>query len=106
MADDKDFSDLPLEELTKMQEKLQKYVEKRLEAKKEEALSQIRTLVKEYDLTFDEVMTAIRVHAKRGKAPALYRNPGNPRQTWSGKGEAPNWYTKAKDKNALRIPGS
>ena len=60
----------------------------------------------EFELSFEDVTRAIRTSAKRGKAPALYRNPDNPRQTWSGKGEAPDWYTKAPNKEALRIQDS
>ena len=101
-----DFKNLSLDELIDMQEKLKGFVNRRLENKKKEALTQIQSLVKQYELSFDEVTAAIRVTAKRGKAPALYRNPNNPRQTWSGKGEPPEWYKNAKDPEKLRIPDS
>lgn len=101
-----DFSQLPLKELKEMQNKLSGFVEKRLEAKKKKALAEIKKIVKEHDLSFDEVVQTIRAHTKRGKAPAIWRNPENPRQTWSGKGPEPKWYTDAPDKEALRIPGS
>lgn len=97
------FKDLPLDELQEMQVKLKSFVEKRMEHRKREALQQIKHLVQEYDLTFEEVTKLIRTSAKRGKAPPLYRNPENPRQTWSGKGEAPEWYVTAPDKEALKI---
>lgn len=101
-----DFKDLPLDELQAMQEKLMGFVEKRKQNHKKEALDQIKNLVAEYELSFDEVVQAIRISAKRRKAPPLYRNPARPRQTWSGKGEPPEWYVKAKDKESLRIPGA
>ena len=100
------FKDLPLEELEKAKKKLEDFVTKRRESRRKEALQQIKQLVAEHELGFDEVVNAIRTTARRGKAPALYRNPANPRQTWSGKGEPPQWYTKARDKEALRIPES
>lgn len=100
------FKDLPLEELQVMQEKLQGFVQRRLENKKKEALQQIQSIVRQHELSYDEVVAVIRTTTRRGKAPAIYRNPTNPRQTWSGKGEAPSWYTSAKDKEALRIPGA
>jgi len=28
---------------------------------------------------------------KLGKVPAKYRNPGNPKETWSGRGKQPRW---------------
>jgi len=101
-----DFKDLSLEELVNMQSKLKSFVDKRLDAKKRDALNKIQSLVTEFELGFDEVVAAIRVTAKRGKAPAIYRNPANPRQTWSGKGDAPTWFTEANDPEKLRIPGA
>ena len=101
-----DFKALSLEELMEMQNKLKGFVDRRLESKKREALTQIQNLVREHQLTFDEVTNAIRVTAKRGKAPALYRNPDKPRQTWSGKGEPPDWYQNHPNPESLRIPGT
>ena len=103
----KDLADLKnasLEELQKMQGELSKFIDRRLNARKQEALDKIRNIAQEFDLTYDEVVAAIRTATKRGKAPAIYRNPENPRQTWSGKGEAPDWFKKHKDPEKLRIP--
>lgn len=98
-----DLKDLPTEDLQVMQEKLAVFLQRRMQNKKKEALKQIQHLVAEHEIAFQEVMQAVRVIAKRGKAPALYRNPENPRQTWSGKGDAPAWFENAPDKEALRI---
>lgn len=97
------FKDLPLDELQEMQNKLKNFVEKRMENRKKDALQQIKNLVQEYELSFEDVTKVIRTAAKRGKAPPLYRNPENSRQTWSGKGEPPQWYLDAPDKEALKI---
>jgi DNA-binding protein H-NS len=101
-----DLRDASLEEIQAMQAKLTKLLERRLQAKKQEALDQIRRLTQEYELTYDEVVAAIRTTTRRGKAPALYRNPDKPRQTWSGKGEAPDWFKNHPDPESLRIPGT
>jgi DNA-binding protein H-NS len=98
------FKELPLEQLQDMMSKVQGLVDKRMEAKKKEALRKIRDIVKDQELSFDEVVNAIRTSAKRGKAPPIYRNPEKPRQTWSGKGEAPDWYSTNPDPESLRIP--
>lgn len=98
-----DVRDLPLDKLLEFQQTVSSAIEAQREKKRKEVLAQIQELVRQYDLPFDEVIRAIRGHAKRGKAPALYRNPDNPRQTWSGKGEAPEWFKKAKDPTTLRI---
>lgn len=104
MPNEIDFKELSFEELIAAQEKLTSYVTRSLENKKREALQQIQSIVIQHGLSYEEVVAAIRTTTKRGKAPALYRNPNNIRQTWSGKGDAPSWYVTAKDKNALRIP--
>ena len=98
-----DVTNLPLDDLLALQQSVSSAVEKQREAKKQEVLAQIQNLVKQYDLPFEDVVRAIRGHAKRGKAPAIYRDPDNPRKTWSGKGEAPDWFRKCKDPNSLRI---
>lgn len=98
-----DIENLKLDDLLALQNTVSNAVAKQREAKKQEILAHIQSLVKQYDLPFEDVIRAIRGHAKRGKAPALYRNPNNPRQTWSGKGIAPEWFTTAKDPNLLRI---
>jgi len=106
---DQDFPDLEnatLEEIQAMQAKLTKYLERRLQAKKQTALDEIRRLTQEHELTYDEVVAAIRTTTRRGKAPALYRNPDKPRQTWSGKGEVPDWFKNHPDPESLRIPGT
>lgn len=100
------FKELPLEQLQGMMQKMQGLVEKRMESKKQDAIRQIQSIVQEYELGFDEVVNALRTIAKRGKAPPLYRNPENPRQTWSGKGEAPEWFSNHPDPETLRIPGA
>ena len=98
------FKELPLDQLQDMVSKVQGLVDKRMESKKKEALRKIRDIVKDHDLAFDEVVNVIRTSAKRGKAPPIYRNPEKPRQTWSGKGEAPDWYSTNPDPESLRIP--
>jgi DNA-binding protein H-NS len=101
-----DFKDMSLEEIEEIQSKLQTFVEKRKDKTRREALVQIRQLVQQHELSFEEVTQFIRTSAKRGKAPAIYQNPLKPRQTWSGKGEPPQWFIEAPDKEALRIPGA
>lgn len=105
MTNPVDFKELSLEQLMEAQEKLTAYLNRSLENKKKEALQQIQGIVQQHGLSYEEVVAAIRTTTKRGKAVAIYRNPDNIRQTWSGKGEAPNWYTNAKNKDALKIPG-
>jgi DNA-binding protein H-NS len=106
MPTESELKDLSLEEMLKKQKELEAFIAKRMEMKKKEALQEIQAIVRRHDLSYEEVVAVIRTTTKRGKAPAIYRNPDNPRQTWSGKGEPPAWYVTAKNKEALRIPGA
>jgi DNA-binding protein H-NS len=108
LADHKfpDLENATLEEIEAMQAKLTSYLERRLQAKKQGAIDKIRSLTYEHELRYDEVLAAILTTTRRGKAPALYRNPEKPRQTWSGKGEAPGWFKNHPDPESLRIPGT
>lgn len=101
-----DMRSASLEDLQEMQGKLAKFIERRLDVRKQEALNKIRSLAKEYDLSYEEIMAAVRTATRRGKAPPIYRNPENPRQTWSGKGEAPDWFKDHPNPESLRIPGA
>jgi len=100
------FKDLTLEELAAMKSELDNAMNAALEKKRQDALLQIQKIVQEFNLNYEDVVAVIRTTTVRGKAPAIYRNPDNNRQTWSGKGDAPAWYALAKDKSALIIPGA
>ena len=103
---DTTLKNLSLEELEAQQKKLESCIEKKVEMKRKQALEQIKEIAVDAGLSFDEIVEAVRTATKRRKAPPIYRNPENPRQTWSGKGDAPAWFVTAKDPEALRIPGA
>lgn len=60
--------------------------------------------MQEHELEYEEVVAVIRTTTRRGKAPAIYRNPTNPRQTWSGKGEAPEWFKTTQSRKSSGSP--
>ena len=103
---EEEFSGSSLEELQKMKDNLEDYIQQAKDSKKSEALEEIKEIVRLHNLPYDEVCAAIRIVAKRGKAPPLYRNPDKPKQTWSGKGDAPDWYATHDNPESLRIPGT
>lgn len=64
-----------------------------------ELREKVQTLIAEHGVPFDEVFpTAKRVLVNRHARPARYRNPNNPRETWSGIGRPPFWVREAKQK--------
>lgn len=100
------FKDLPIEDIQDMQKRLAELVESRMSSLKEEAIQQVIDIVTEHDISFDEIVTRLRPITRRGKAPALYRNPNKPKQTWSGKGTMPDWLKEYDDIEVCRIPGT
>ena len=92
-----------LEEIEDLAEQLNAMRAQLLADQKTEALERIKQIVLENDLTYEEVHALIRTDAKRGKAVPKYRNPDNPRVTWSGRGRPPEWYTTHPDPESLLI---
>lgn len=103
---DESLENKTLEELERDRQKINDMIEAHTKAKKQDALNQIRDLARQYDLSFNEIVASIRTTTKRGKAPALYRNPARPKQTWSGKGNPPDWYKNHPNPESLRIKGA
>jgi DNA-binding protein H-NS len=101
-----DLEHLALEELTQIQGRIEDAIRQRRNEARQRALNEIRRLTREHDLKPSEVRRAAEAGTKPKKAPALYRNPDNPRQTWSGKGKPPDWFMATEDPETLRIPGT
>ena len=79
-------------ELLQQQQALAQQIE---EARKKEigdAVAQVRTLVREYGLTQQDVFPGGRKAGKSvgGKVAPKYRDPATG-QTWTGRGKAPKW---------------
>lgn len=100
------LENMTVEELEAMKMALNRRLEEQLMVRKKEALRAISELVKSTNLSYEEVVAAVRTTTKRGKAVGIYRNPDNIRQTWSGKGEPPGWFSSHPNPESLRIPSS
>jgi DNA-binding protein H-NS len=59
-------------------------------------------LAKEEGYSIEELFgegSRTRVSGNKGRSvPAKYRNPGDPTQTWSGRGKRPRWFIDALDR--------
>jgi DNA-binding protein H-NS len=84
------FSESDLRDLAK---KVESELENRESQKKKIVLDQIKELAQSIGMTVDQIVTAERKGGKKLKAAAgaVYVNPDNPKQTWSGKGRRPKW---------------
>jgi len=69
----------------------------------QEVRSKIDSILKNADLTLGEIYPKLGGgRAKASKvAPAKYRNPADPRQTWSGRGKRPAWFVEAVSKRGV-----
>ncbi|WP_082727896.1 H-NS family nucleoid-associated regulatory protein [Burkholderia mayonis] len=64
-------------------------------------LTQVRTLVTEFELTHSEVFGRASHFPKRASAPIKYRDPDSG-LTWSGRGREPTWI-RGKDRTPFLI---
>lgn len=84
---------LSMEQLWRQQEEIQQKLEARQLEVKREAIRQIVEVVKEYNISIEELIEALGgFKPKRPgiKAKAKYRNPVT-NVTWSGRGKEPLW---------------
>jgi len=103
----KNFSRDQLRELISKAKQREKTLAKdRVKKVREKVLA----IVKAVKLTLDEVFPGrgrpTRKGRKLGKVKPKYRNPGDPGQTWTGRGKRPRWFAAAlaagkKDKDLL-----
>lgn len=98
-------------ELREAQEQVNEAIAKVASDARNEGVAQVVALIKEFEITPEELNQALSGKAKRGRKPRdpnapktpkaakgagkkaapKYRNPLDPEQTWSGRGIAPLW---------------
>jgi DNA-binding protein H-NS len=80
-------------------------------------IKQVKELISAHNIPVDELLTTRAKRAAKGegrksasKSPPRYRNPGDPTQTWTGKGRKPGWLLEALQRGdsleGMIIPGS
>lgn len=84
-----DLTTLSTEELTTLEQDIKAEKQRRLDAERKALLDQARELAKKHGVSVDTLL--IPAGRRRSSAPAKYRNPDNPKQTWSGRGKKPAW---------------
>ena len=83
-----------IEELRQLAGEIEEEIERRRAADRGRILEQAGELAGQYDMSVEEFLEQ---PEKKRRAPAAvkYRNPDNPRQTWSGRGRQKAWVQKA-----------
>jgi DNA-binding protein H-NS len=95
MAAKVDLEILELDELKTLAKDIEKAVRRREADNLKKAREAAEAAAKEYGFSLNEV-TGSKAPRQSGKSSeAKYRNPEDPKQTWSGRGRQPQWYKDA-----------
>lgn len=86
-------------ELIKLRNDIDKALDKLASAKRDEALKAAAAAAKKFGYNLGELVGDEAPKQKRGgkkkSAPAKFKNPEDPSQTWTGRGRQPAWYKAA-----------
>jgi len=90
---DMDLSEMSLDELKSLQDRVTKAIETYEERRRKEARAALEAKAREFGFSLNE-LTAAQKKAG-GSRPPKFRHPENPSLTWSGRGRQPQWYKDA-----------
>ena len=102
-----DISDLTKKELIALRRKVDRAIESIDARTLERARREARQLAQSYGVALGDLIETPKSHgksgakpkvrkpAKRGKVAPKYRDPANPKVTWSGRGRTPKWVADA-----------
>jgi DNA-binding protein H-NS len=88
-------------ELLKLRADVNKALDRIAKDKRDDALKAAAAAAKKFGYDLGELVgkTAAKAKSKpatrKSKAPAKFKNPDDPSQTWSGRGRQPGWYKDA-----------
>lgn len=92
-----DLSKMSEKELAKLEKELEKEVQSRAKGKREAARKAADAAAQKHGFSLNDLVGTTKAKAKGKKqaAPAKYKNPKDPKQTWSGRGRQPVWFKEA-----------
>lgn len=99
MAAKLNLPDLNIDELKRLVGDAQKEIERKEKSKIRDVRSQMEKLAGDVGMTPEQILS----YDKKSKKPSKpgvpkYRNPENPKQTWTGRGKRPKWFMDAQAK--------
>jgi DNA-binding protein H-NS len=93
---DSQLEKLTLKELTDLRERVGKMITSKQESERASLKDELIARAQEAGFAITDLFPAGRKAAKtKGSSGALYRNPDDSSQTWSGRGRKPNWLNEA-----------
>jgi DNA-binding protein H-NS len=92
-APDLDLSPYTIEQLEALLADVQKRLSHLRQEARKQAFQQIEAMAKQLGLSKEDIAARYGRPSRQrpNGAPAQYRNPMNPEQTWAGKGRKPQW---------------
>lgn len=93
-----------LEQMKKQREELDRLIQEKTKAGRQNVVSEIVRVMREFEVPIEDVMEALGGKAKRQGTPAKpkYRDPVS-QATWSGRGKPPAWIKGIEDKTPFEI---
>ena len=93
----KDIDKLSLAELKQLRKDVDNAIASFNDREKAKARAALEEKAKEFGFSLDEIVGK---KSRRSKAPAKFRNPENPAETWSGRGRRPKWLEDSLNKGS------
>lgn len=91
-----DLNSLTLQELKRLMKEVTNAIANFEDRAKANARSELEAKARELGFSLAELFTTeLPFKRTRASAPAKYRDPDNPAETWSGRGRKPKWYVAA-----------
>ena len=88
-----DLNSMSRKELQKLRRDVDKAIATLADREKKAALDAAEKAAAAHGFTLAELAVATKKgRSAKSKAPAKYRNPEDPSQTWTGKGRQPEWF--------------
>ncbi len=101
-----DLSKFSMEELKALRKEVDTAIAGFAEQKRQNAMRAIEEVAKQHGMSLDEIVGG-KARKRKAKSAAKYANPGNPAETWSGRGRQPGWFKAAiaagKDPDTMAI---
>lgn len=86
-----DLSGLSIAELQKLKADVEKAIAESEQKRRAEARRAAEEVARKFGFSLDQLVGGSAVRKPSGAGVPKYRNPENPRQTWSGRGRQPGW---------------
>ena len=95
-----DLSKMSEKDLAKLSKDIESEIKSREKNKRDAAKKAAEAAAKKHGFSLNELVGGSKPSAKKAAAPAKYKNPGDPSETWSGRGRQPAWFKDAVAKGA------